>query len=126
MFALEGSVASEFYVMSNKTVFKVDRDSTNPGKYSPVYTTSSAETIKDMIRIQDEGIVVVSLSSFRLITLNLLASSASERAMPLLDYMNYIDISQLNRVISIRSFFSESCILILFESHKSTDPQDDS
>ena len=40
--------------------------------------------------------------------------------MPLFDYLNYIDISQSTRVVSIRSFFSESCILILFEMHKNS------
>lgn len=97
--------------MSTRNVYKVNLG--NYRNYEKMY--AAASDITDMIRIEEEGLVVISLSSFDFVSLNLLSDSWSDRAKKLSDYLNYVKKTTLVGVSQMKSFFSESCILILFE-----------
>ncbi|KAL4449826.1 hypothetical protein ABPG74_008199 [Tetrahymena malaccensis] len=116
IFSFDSQFQEAFFILTKLSIYKVNRLGLSINQ--KLYRVDDVDNVKiiDMIRTQQDGIIMIALSTNELITLNLQTNNGSEKIYKLRDYLQYISLDQLIILKEVKSFFSESLVLITFEA----------
>ncbi|KAL4501591.1 hypothetical protein ABPG72_018642 [Tetrahymena utriculariae] len=116
IFSFDSQFQEVFYILTKLSIYKVNRLGLSINQ--KLYRVDDINNVKiiDMIRTQQDGIIMIALSTNELITLNLQTNNGSEKIYKLRDYLQYISLDELIILKEVKSFFSESLVLINFEA----------